>query len=169
MVRIELVTNVAAPIERCFDLSRSIDLHMASTDWTGERAIAGVTSGLIGLDQEVTWQGRHFGLRIQHTSRISSFDRPRYFQDCMVRGAFKSFCHDHHYESLAGQTRMRELMVFEAPFSWVGRLVEGILDRHMRSLLDRRNRFIKQVAESEKWRDFIPSKGDVRRFGSSSH
>jgi hypothetical protein len=39
MVRIELVTNVAAPIERCFDLSRNIDLHMASTDWTGERAM----------------------------------------------------------------------------------------------------------------------------------
>jgi hypothetical protein len=89
MVRIELVQNIAAPIERCFDLSRSIDLHMASTDWTGERAIAGVTSGLIGLDQEVTWQGRHFGLGIQHTSRITAFDRLWHFQDCMVRGAFK--------------------------------------------------------------------------------
>jgi ligand-binding SRPBCC domain-containing protein len=157
MVRIELVTNIGAPVERCFDLSRSIDLHMASTDWAGERAIAGVTSGLIGLDQEVTWQGRHFGFRIQHTSRISALDRPRHFQDCMVRGAFHSFCHDHYFESTSGQTRMRDLMVFAAPYGLLGSLVEGTLDRHMRSLLDRRNRCIKRVAESDEWRVFLPT------------
>ena len=60
MPRIVLHTSIAAPIERCFDLARSIDLHMASTDWSGERAVAGVTSGLIGPGQEVTWRGRHF-------------------------------------------------------------------------------------------------------------
>jgi ligand-binding SRPBCC domain-containing protein len=157
MVRIELVTNIAAPIERCFDLSRSIDLHMSSTDWTGERAIAGVTSGLIGLDQEVTWQGRHFGFRIQHTSRITAFDRPRHFQDCMVRGVFRSFCHDHHFESIPGQTRMKDLMVFEAPLGLLRSLVESVLDRHMRLLLDRRNRCIKRVAESDEWQDFLPA------------
>jgi ligand-binding SRPBCC domain-containing protein len=156
MVRIELVTNIAAPVERCFDLSRSIDLHMASTDWTGERAIAGVTSGLIGLDQEVTWQGRHFGLSIQHTSRIAAFDRPWHFQDCMVRGAFRSFCHDHCFQSIPGETRMRDLMVFETPLRLLAGLVESVLDRHMRSLLDRRNLCIKRVAESDAWRDFLP-------------
>ena len=156
MVRIELVTNIAAPIERCFDLSRSIDLHLASTDWTGERAIAGTTSGLIGFDQTVTWQGRHFGFKVRHTSRISACDRPRYFQDCMLRGAFKSFCHDHYFENISGETRMRDSMQFEAPWGFVGHLFEGVLDRHMRVLLDRRNKCIKRVAESHEWKDFLP-------------
>jgi ligand-binding SRPBCC domain-containing protein len=157
MVRIDLVTIIAAPVERCFDLSRSIDLHMASTDWTGERAIAGTTSGLIGLDQEVTWRGRHFGLPIQHTSRITACDRPQHFQDCMVRGAFKSFCHDHYFDGTDGQTHMRDLMVFEAPLGLIGTLVEGLLGRHMRSLLERRNQCIKRVAESNEWPDYLPS------------
>src|SRR5882672_3399450 len=61
-MRIELTTPISAPIERCFDLSRSIDLHVASTHGTGERAIAGVTTGLIGLDETVTWKGRPLGL-----------------------------------------------------------------------------------------------------------
>src|SRR5437899_12648015 len=39
MTRIVLLTSIAAPIERCFDLARSVDLHMASTNWSGERAI----------------------------------------------------------------------------------------------------------------------------------
>ena len=98
MIRIDLVTRIAAPVERCFDLARSIDLHMASTDRTGEQAIAGITSGLIGLEQEVTWSGRHFGVLITHTSQITEYDRPRYFQDCMVRGSFRSFFHDHLFE-----------------------------------------------------------------------
>jgi ligand-binding SRPBCC domain-containing protein len=168
MVRIELITRIAAPIERCFDLSRSIDLHMASTDWTGERAIAGTTHGLIGLNQEVTWQGRHFGFKIRHTSHIGIFDRPRHFQDSMVRGAFKSFCHDHYFESVSGETvtgetpigetLMKDLMQFEAPFGLLGRAVESILDRHMRALLRRRDECIKRVAESAEWRNFLPTK-----------
>lgn len=155
MVGIELFTTIAAPLERCFDLSRSIDLHMASTDWTGERAIGGVTSGLIGPDQEVTWEGRHFGIRIHHTSRITAFEPPTYFQDCMVRGAFKWFCHDHHFERGQIGTSMKDLMRFDAPFGLFGRAVEGALETHMRSLLERRNQCIRQVAESEQWRKFL--------------
>lgn len=46
-----LHTQINAPIERCFDLSRSIDLHKISTAHTKEEAINGVTSGLINLDE----------------------------------------------------------------------------------------------------------------------
>ena len=80
MVRIELTTEIAAPRERCFDLARSIDLHLLSTQGTGERTIAGVTSGLIGLGQEVTWQGRHLGFRVTHQSRITQYRRPTTFR-----------------------------------------------------------------------------------------
>jgi hypothetical protein len=48
---IDLETWINAPIDRCFDLSRDIDLHMQSTAHTHEVAVAGVTRGLIGLDE----------------------------------------------------------------------------------------------------------------------
>jgi ligand-binding SRPBCC domain-containing protein len=156
MVRIELTTVIAAPIERCFDLSRSIDAHMASTDWTGERAIAGVTSGLIGSGQEVMWTGRHFGINITHTSRITAYDRPRYFQDSMVRGMFCQFCHDHYFTVQDGRTAMKDVMQFEAPLGLGGRVIESvILEKHMRSLLTRRNEYLRQVAETDEWRRFL--------------
>ena len=79
MVRIELKTQIAAPIERCFDLARSIDLHMASTNQTGEQAVAGVTTGMIGPEETVTWRGRHFGFMITHTSRITAYAFPGHF------------------------------------------------------------------------------------------
>jgi ligand-binding SRPBCC domain-containing protein len=74
----------------------------------------------------------------------------------MVRGAFKTFCHDHYFESAGSQTTMRDRMVFESPLGLLGRLVGGVLEQHLRSLLDRRNRCIKKTAESEEWRKFLP-------------
>jgi ligand-binding SRPBCC domain-containing protein len=98
MVVLEQVTLLEAPIERCFDLSRSIDLHMASTTRTGEKAIAGKTSGLIGLDEQVTWRAKHFGVWQEFTSKITAFNRPHHFRDEMIRGAFRSFEHDHYFD-----------------------------------------------------------------------
>src|SRR6266550_3349552 len=132
MVRLEILTRIAAPIERVFDLARSIDLHMASTDWTGERAISGVISGLIGSGQEVTWKGRHFGIEITHTSSITKYEFPNYFQACMVQGAFHRFCHDHYFEDSGESTTMEDVMEFEAPWGPLGALIERIvLGRHM--------------------------------------
>jgi len=155
MIRIQLTTVIEAPTERCFDLSRSVDLHTASTHRTGERAIAGVTAGLIGLGQEVTWSGRHFGFRVTHTSRITALEFPKYFQDSMVRGMFRSFCHDHYFETSEGRTLMKDVLMFEAPLGLLGRAAERlVLQNHTRRLPERRNVSIRRAAESEKWRDY---------------
>jgi hypothetical protein len=49
---IELETFIAAPPERCFDLSLSVELHLDSTAATRERAIAGRTSGVLALGDD---------------------------------------------------------------------------------------------------------------------
>ena len=92
---IELFTVIDAPMERVFDLARSIDLHTDSTAGTGERAVGGVTSGLIGAGQEVTWRARHFGVWQSLTVRITAFERPTHFADAMLRGAFRRMEHHH--------------------------------------------------------------------------
>src|SRR5690349_4793455 len=98
MYTIRIATPIAAPPERCFDLARSVDAHLESAKSTGERVVAGRTSGLLELGEEITWEARHLGVRQRLTSRITAFDRPSYFQDRMVRGIFKSFEHDHHFQ-----------------------------------------------------------------------
>ena len=95
---IRLETYIKAPIERVFDLSRSIDLHKISTAQTKEEAIAGVTSGLIDLEEWVTWKAKHLGVTQKLTSKITAFEAPHYFADEQVKGAFKSFKHEHYFE-----------------------------------------------------------------------
>jgi ligand-binding SRPBCC domain-containing protein len=153
MVRLEEVTIIHAPIERCFDLERSVEAHLAGNVHWGEAALAigGVTSGLIGLGQRVTWRARHFGLWRELTSEITALDRPTYFQDTMIRGDFRSMQHDHFFESLpSGETRMRDVFCFAAPLGLLGRLAElVVLRRYMQALLRERNRVVREIAESE--------------------
>jgi ligand-binding SRPBCC domain-containing protein len=158
MPRIEFSVFVAAPRSRCFDLARSIELHMASTGSTGERAVAGRTSGLIGDGESVTWRARHFGVWQELTSAIVQYERPDHFRDSMVRGAFARFDHDHFFVHDRDGTIMREVFDYHAPFGPLGVLVERLfLTRYMRRFLWERAQVIKRVAESEEWRRYLPS------------
>jgi ligand-binding SRPBCC domain-containing protein len=160
MPRIELTTWIAAPVERCFDLSRSVELHLRSTAESGERAIAGVTSGLLGPGDEVTWRARHFGVWQTLSSRMISFERPRHFRDSMVEGAFRRFDHDHFFEVERGGTTMRDVFDYTSPLGALGRVADALfLERYMRRFLEIRNREIKAVAESDEWRRLLPAIG----------
>ena len=155
---IELSTRIGAPLERVFDLSRSVDLHAAAMSHTGEKAVGGVTAGLVGAGDEVTWRARHFGVWQRLTSRITAYDRPAHFRDSMVRGAFRRFDHDHFFAADGPDaTAMRDRFDFEAPLGILGRLAERwFLTAYMRRFLGERNRALKAVAEGEDWRRFLP-------------
>jgi ligand-binding SRPBCC domain-containing protein len=147
--KIIIETLIAAPIERCFDLSRSIDLHTDSMKHTGERAIAGRTRGLIELGETVTWEAKHFGIRQNLTSKITEFEYPNYFVDEQVSGAFKSIRHEHRFERRGNQTLMTDNFIFESPLGLLGRLANVLfLKSYMKILLLKRNEIIKQAAET---------------------
>jgi len=150
MPKIELLTEINAPIEKVSDLSRSIDLHMESTKQTGERAIAGKTNGLIGLGETVTWRAKHFGIWQTLTSKIVEFEPPNLFVDEMVSGAFKGFRHEHHFITSGDQTIMKDIFEFESPLGILGRIFNKlILTPYMTKLLVERNKVIKEAAEKQ--------------------
>jgi ligand-binding SRPBCC domain-containing protein len=153
---ITLTTEICAPRERVFDLARSIDAHQDTTAGTSERAIAGVTTGLIGLDEEVTWEARHLGLRQRLAIRVTIFDRPSHFQDVMVSGAFKRMVHDHEFAVDAAGTLMVDRFEFESPLGYLGKIVDRLfLTSYLRNFLMRRNQILKRLAESDEWTRYI--------------
>jgi ligand-binding SRPBCC domain-containing protein len=159
MVRFESITAIHAPIERCFDLARSVEVHLAGNVHCGETAVAlsGVTSGLVGMGQRITWRAKHFGVWHNVTSEITGMDRPVWFQDTMVDGIFRFMQHDHFFKPLSADvTEMKDVFCFAAPLPVLGSLAEVVLlRRYMRALLDERNAVLKQIAESEDWRKYL--------------
>ncbi len=148
MPTIHLETFIRAPVEICFDLSRDVDVHMASTSITNERAIAGVTSGMLQLGDEVTWEATHLFVRQRLTSRITAFERPRMFTDEMQRGAFKHLRHKHTFEARESSTLMIDELDFASPFSVIGNIVDWLfLENYLKRFLILHNDYIKNLAE----------------------
>lgn len=152
-----LKTHIHAPAQRCFDLSRSTDLHTISTRHTGEKAIAGVTEGLMALNDQVTWRAKHFGIRQTLTSKITTYTPFSSFTDEMVSGAFTCFTHHHYFKEEQGITLMTDEFIYESPGGVAGKLFNYlILDRYMYKLLAKRNATIKHYAETELWKTILP-------------
>ena len=165
MTTLEETLLIHAPIARCFDLARSVEVHLAGNTHFGEQAVAlgGVTGGLLKLGDTVTWRARHFLVRQQLTSQITAYEPPTYFQDTMLSGAFASMQHDHYFRALSTSgsteaTEMRDVFRFAAPLGPLGRIAELlVLRRYMQSLLRERNAVIQQIAEShtQAWERYI--------------
>lgn len=149
MPRIELTTEIPATPEQCFELSLSVDVHQASMSDSGERAVAGVTSGVMRLGDSVTWKARHFGVPITMTSVISEYDAPIRFVDEQQSGPFRRWWHEHRFESIRNGTLMTDVVEFEAPAGLVGRLLNVlVLTRYMTTLLERRNAWLRDALSS---------------------
>ncbi|MDQ0230805.1 SRPBCC family protein [Metabacillus malikii] len=139
---------IYAPREICFDVARDIDIHTQSTSQTFEKAIAGVTSGLIELNETVTWEAIHFGIKQKLTVRITEFDYPNRFVDEMEKGAFKRFYHSHEFIEKPNGTLMVDTFDYTSPLGVLGKLADRLfLEQYMKNFLITRNRVIKKVAE----------------------
>ena len=148
MTVIELVTEIDAPVEVAFDVARDLDVHARSMAHTGERAIAGRTSGLAEAGDTVTWRARHFGRWWSLTSRITSVERPDRFVDVQAGGPFAWFRHEHRFERTGAGTRMRDRWEHRSPFGPVGRVFDAlVLGRYMREQLRVRNEALRAEAE----------------------
>jgi ligand-binding SRPBCC domain-containing protein len=139
-VAFRVVTELPVPPERAFALSLDIGAHERSMAASGERAVAGTTTGRIGLGETVTWRARHFGIVWRMTSKITSLEAPHAFVDEQVRGPFARFHHRHRFEPSAAGTLMVDEIEFRAPFGPLGRLAERIaLARYLPRLIAARN------------------------------
>jgi ligand-binding SRPBCC domain-containing protein len=141
---------IKAPIEVCFDLARNVDIHTVTTSHTKERAVGGVTSGLMENGDSVTWEAVHLGVKQRLTAKIIEMDRPYRFVDVMVKGAFKSFTHTHTFEVKDKGTVMTDHFDYKSPFGVIGKLADHLfLERYMTDLLVRRAKALKEIAEND--------------------
>lgn len=150
MTQIKITTTINAPIEIVFNNSRNIDIHQYSASKTNEKAIAGRTSGLINKGETVTWKGKHFGINLRHQSIITEMEFPNYFFDQQVKGHFKSFEHQHSFEQIGNHTIMTDILEYETPFGFIGKLFDKIiLKNHLTNFILHRNQILKKLSVNQ--------------------
>lgn len=147
--RFTLTTHIAAPPADVFDLSLDVDAHIASTPGSNEQAVAGTTSGQLGLGDTVTWRARHFGIWWRMTSKITEHQRPGRFVDEQVKGPFARFRHEHRFDDHPTGTEMTDTVELVAPAGWLGRPVETyVVGPYIERLICQRNAILKDMLES---------------------
>ncbi len=152
MPTIHLTTFIAAPPQVVFDLSRHIGLHKISQQDNKEEAVSGVTSGLIKKDESVTWKAKHLFKTRLMTVKITEMIVPDFFEDVMTSGDFAMYEHKHHFKQIENGTIMIDELLFESPYGFIGRLFNRLyLAGYMKKLVEKRNKTIKEYAESTKW------------------
>jgi ligand-binding SRPBCC domain-containing protein len=156
METIRVATWIDAPVERCFLLSLSIDLHVASVRVTRKKVKGRVRTGLISEGETVTFRGRPFGV-LGHTSRIDQMRPYSYFRDVMIAGPFRHFVHEHHFAAMDDGTRIRDEVRFSSRWGPLGRILAR---RRLKAFLMERGAVIKRVAESDEWRRYLDTEMD---------
>ncbi len=154
-LRDEIVVH--APIDRCFLLSTSIEIVAQEL---GMRPVRGRTSGCVTEGDTVRWKGWRLGLPQFHESIIERFEPPVFFRDRMIAGRFASFKHDHAFSDRGdGSVLLRDEVRFTMPWGWAGDLVgQWVMARDIHGLMKRRFERLKQIAESEEWREYLPDR-----------
>lgn len=156
MPLIHLTTFIAAPQERVFDLSRSVDLHKHSMEKYAETIVKGTTTGLLNVNDEVTWKARHLFKERVLSVRVTELRQPDYFSDEQVSGDFVKMKHEHYFKPIENGTIMIDQFFFEIRRGVLGRLINQFyLENYMKRLLTERNAFIKQTAEGNQWKKFL--------------
>jgi len=145
---VSVCTFVRARPEVVFDFTRDVQLHTQTTRRTGERIVR-ADQNRLELNDEVTFEAVHFGVRQRLTARIVEYDPPHWFVDEMVSGAFQALRHEHEFRSVRGGTLMIDTLRFTAPFGTVGSLAgRFVLRPYMLRFLLSRNASLKRALEA---------------------
>lgn len=139
---------IKAKIEICFDLARNVKVHTQTTSNTKEKAVGGVTKGLLEEGDIVTWEAIHFGIKQRLTAKVIKMEKPNRFVDIMVKGAFQSFIHTHEFIQKDHGTLMIDRFEYKAPFGAIGRVADKLfLERYMKKFIASRAFALKRIAE----------------------
>lgn len=149
MPLIELHTIIDSDIKTCFDLSRDVGFYQNTLPSSEEIAIDGKVTGLVELNDQITWETNHLGFAQHVTLKVTEFDSPNLFVDELVKGGFKAYNHKHIFEKIGNKTVMTDKFYFETPYGIFGKFVNWLfLKKYMTKLLKTRNHFLKKAAEN---------------------
>jgi ligand-binding SRPBCC domain-containing protein len=139
---------IKASVEVCFNLARNVDIHTQTTSKTKEKAVSGVTKGLLEEGDTVTWEAIHFGIEQRLTAKVTLMEEPNKFVDIMVEGAFNSFVHTHQFIEEAGGTIMLDTFEYKSPFGLIGVVADKLfLEKYMKAFIASRAKELKKIAE----------------------
>ncbi len=158
MNKIEFNTHIKAPIERCFDLSRSIDFHKISlSPVVKEESVAGCTTGLIGQNQHALMQSNCWGYHFSTELKIVKFNPPYFLSYEITDSNFESAIHDYYFYDIGDETVMVNHFYYKLKLGLMGEIANLLfLEKYLNKTISKRNDLLREYAETSKWQGVLP-------------
>lgn len=158
MNKIEFNTHIKAPVERCFDLSRSIDFHKISlSPVLKEESVAGCTTGLIGPNQHALMQSRLWGMVFSTELKITKFNPPYFLSFEIADSNFQSAIHDYYFYDIGNETVMVNHFYYKLKLGLMGEIANLLfLEKYLVKVISQRNDLLREYAETNKWQEVLP-------------
>lgn len=154
---IRLTTWIKAPADRCFRLATSAEIHKIMANVSLRAARKQGVSQQLSVGDRLTWPGHYLGLSLRYATRISLMRPCDFFREVLESGSFRCFEHDHHFTPLNDGTRMRDEIRYSIPPGLLGPMTTPLVRRYLIWRISLRNSLLRQVAQSELWKQYLAS------------
>lgn len=86
------------------------------------------------------------GISLPWVSEISQVLEGHYFIDTMLQGPFQRWHHQHHFESIEGGCRVKDIVHYQMPFGPLGELFHPLLvKKQVAEIFDFREQSLKKI------------------------
>jgi len=87
-----------------------------------------------------------FHLSLNWATEITQIKQHKYFIDNQVKGPYKIWHHEHHFKAIDGGTEMRDVLFYDMPYGFLGRLVHKLfIQKRVEEIFEFRERKIKEL------------------------
>ena len=109
-------------------------MHTKTSSLTNEKAVVGVTDGLLEKGDTVTWVATDFCIRQSLPVKTVDMERPNHFTDNMVKRAFQSYICTHVFLELSKGILMISTFYYNSPFDILVILADKLFSEKNSSL-----------------------------------
>jgi ligand-binding SRPBCC domain-containing protein len=91
------------------------------------------------------------GIPIRWVSEIQEIEEKKYFKDIQIVGPYAKWVHRHEFREVAGGVEMKDIVDYEIPYGWVGRIMHRLFIRKkLEDIFDYRNQKIRFLFQKQK-------------------
>jgi ligand-binding SRPBCC domain-containing protein len=156
MPLIKLTTFIAAPVERVFDLSRNVSLTKQALLANNILTTGQKTAGLLAEGESVTLQFKLLFKERNWKLELTKMAKPEMYIEEQVKGFLKFYKHSHYFKPCENGSFLIDEISYELKKGLAGEVVDKLVFKnYLLKLLNIKNTSIKQVAESNRWKQYI--------------
>lgn len=69
------------------------------------------------------------GIPMEWVTEITHVNAPAFFIDEQRKGPYAIWHHEHHFEEIAGGVKMTDILYYDLPFGWLGKIANRLFVR----------------------------------------